>query len=160
MPKTEALMNQLSEPVAVVHDAGEVLLRLHSRLTGPICELTFLQRSLLMAELAMIAYNDEQEAKRAYELIGLTDVTFYDRDGSQAYRVRNDHDCVISCRGTEPNEWNDIRADANAASVLAETAGRVHRGFKTEVDDLWPMIETALAGKALDDDGRKDTWDP
>ena len=69
-------MNQLSEPVAVVHDAGEVPLRLHSRLTGPICELTFLQRSLLMAELAMIAYNDEQEAKRAYELIGLTDVTF------------------------------------------------------------------------------------
>ncbi len=53
---------------------------------------------------------------------------------------------MIACRGTEPNEWNDIRADANAASVLAETAGKVHRGFKTEVDDLWPMLETALIG--------------
>jgi triacylglycerol lipase len=73
-------------------------------------------------------------------------VTFYNHDGSQAYRFRNDHDCVIACRGTEPNEWNDIRADANAASVLAETAGKVHRGFKTEVDDLWPMLETALIG--------------
>jgi triacylglycerol lipase len=73
-------------------------------------------------------------------------VTFYDRDGSQAYRIRNDHDCVVACRGTEPHEWNDIRADANAASVLAETAGKVHRGFKREVDDLWPMLEAALTG--------------
>ena len=28
--------------------------------------------------------------------------------------------------------------------MLAETVGRVHQGFKQEVDDLWPMIETAL----------------
>ena len=111
---------------------------------GRFGELTFLQRSLLFAELAMISYNDEDEARRAGQIIGLPDVTFYNRDGSQAYRFRNDYDCVIACRGTEPNEWNDIRADANAASVLAETAGKVHRGFKTEVDDLWPMLETAL----------------
>ena len=92
----------------------------------------------------MIAYNDEDETRRACEIIGFDDVTFYDRDGSQAYRFRNDHDCVIACRGTEPNEWNDIRADANATAVLAETTGKVHRGFKQEVDDLWPMLETAL----------------
>ena len=28
--------------------------------------------------------------------------------------------------------------------VIAETAGRVHRGFKREVDDLWPRLEQAL----------------
>ena len=127
-----------------VQDPGEVPLVIHSRLGGPIRGLTFLQRSLLFAELAMVSYNDEDEARRAAEIIGLPNLTFYDRDGSQAYRLRNDHDCVIVCRGTEPNEWNDIRADANAASVLAETAGKVHRGFKKEVDDLWPMLETAL----------------
>lgn len=129
-----------------VQDPGEVPLVIHSRMSGPIRDLTFLQRSLLFAELAMISYNDEDEARRAGRIIGLPDLTFYNRDGSQAYRFRNDHDCVIACRGTEPNEWNDIRADANAASVLAETAGRVHRGFKREVDDLWPMLETALIG--------------
>ncbi|KAA5543080.1 lipase family protein [Roseiconus nitratireducens] len=128
----------------VVKDPGEVPLVIHSALSGPIAELSFLRRSLLFAELAMIAYNDVDEATRAAKLAGFPDVTFYDRDGSQAYRFRNEVDCVIACRGTEPNEWNDIRADANAQSVLAETVGRVHRGFKTEVDDLWPMIETAL----------------
>ena len=51
---------------------------------------------------------------------------------------------MIVCRGTEPNDWNDIRADLDLALVIAETAGRVHRGFKREVDDLWPRLEQAL----------------
>ncbi|MEM9366950.1 MAG: lipase family protein [Planctomycetota bacterium] len=127
-----------------VRDRDEVPVVVHSNVEGPIAGMTFLQRSLLFAELAMVAYNDEREATVAASLVGFPDVTFFDHDGSQAYRFRNDHDCVIACRGTEPNEWNDIRADANAASVLAETVGKVHRGFKREVDDLWPMLETAL----------------
>lgn len=127
-----------------IEDPGEVPLVIHSDVTTPIAELSFLRRSLLFAELSMISYNDEAEATGAAAMAGFPDVTFYDRDGSQAYRFRNDYDCVIACRGTEPNEWNDIKADANAASVVAETVGRVHRGFKQEVDDLWPMIETAL----------------
>ncbi len=128
----------------VVQDQGEAALVIRSDVQGPIKEMTFLQRSLLFAELAMISYNDEAEAKVAGAMAGFDDTTYFDRDGSQAYRFRNQHDCVIACRGTEPNEWNDIKADANATTVLAETAGKVHRGFKTEVDDLWPMVETAL----------------
>lgn len=140
------MMEKAIQAVDSVQDPGEVPLIIRTKLTGPIRDLTFLQRSLLFAELSMVSYNDEHESRRAAEIIGFTDTTFYDRDGSQAYRFRNDEDCVIACRGTEPNEWNDIRADANAASVLAETAGKVHRGFKEEVDDLWPMLETALMG--------------
>ncbi|MCC9601062.1 lipase family protein [Stieleria sp. JC731] len=139
-----SLHQQISVDGNVVHEVGEQPLVLHSKLDGPIAELSFLRRSLLFAELSMIAYNDDAEARAAASVVGFDDVTMYDRDGSQAYRFRNEHDCVIACRGTEPTEWNDIKADANAASVLAETVGRVHRGFKREVDDLWPMIETAL----------------
>ncbi|MCM2370493.1 lipase family protein [Rhodopirellula sp. ICT_H3.1] len=139
-------VGDLQKPSGVVHDKNEVPVVVHSRASGPIAEMTFLQRALLFAELAMVSYNDEREATEAAKFVGFPDVTFFDHDGSQAYRFRNDHDCVIACRGTEPNEWNDIRADANAAAVLAETAGKVHRGFKTEVDDLWPMLETALIG--------------
>ena len=128
----------------VVRQAGEVPLVIRSDVKSPIDELSFLRRSLLFAELSMISYNDEEEAKLAAAIAGFDDVAFFDRDGSQAYRFRNQHDCVIACRGTEPTEWNDIKADANATSVLSETVGRVHRGFKKEVDDLWPMIETAL----------------
>ncbi len=132
-----------------VFDAGERPFSLYSDVTGPIEQLTFLRKALLFAEFAKISYNDEDEATRAATMIGFPDVTFFDHDGSQAYRFRNDNDCVIACRGTEPNEWNDIRADANAASVVAETVGKVHSGFKREVDDLWPMLETALASNKL-----------
>jgi triacylglycerol lipase len=127
-----------------ISDRHERPLVLRSMADRPVAEMTQLEQSLLMAELAMVSYNDPDEAGRAAASLGFPDLAFYDRDGSQAYRFRNQHDCVIACRGTEANEWNDIRADARASSVLSETVGRVHRGFKREVDDLWPMLETAL----------------
>lgn len=128
----------------VIQDAGERPLILFSDSSGIIANTTFLQRALLFAELAMIAYNDEDEATRAATAIGFPDVMFFNNRGAQAYRFRNRHNSVIACRGTEPNEWTDIRADVDAVSVLAETAGKVHRGFKREVDNLWPMLETSL----------------
>ncbi|MEZ6089461.1 MAG: lipase family protein [Pirellulaceae bacterium] len=136
----------------VICDQGERPLVVYSEITGPIRQLSFLRRSLLFAELSMVSYNDEREARQAAEAIGFTDVDFFDNDGSQAYRFANEFDCVIASRGTEPNEWNDIQADANAATVLAETAGRVHRGFKKEVDDVWPMLEQVLKSN------RKPIW--
>jgi len=115
-----------------------------SRLRSPISQLSFLQKSLLFAELSCLSYRHEPDAIAAAALIEIPKVLFFDRDGSQAYRFENDHDCVIVCRGTEPNEWNDIQADANALTAIADPVGRVHVGFKREVDDLWPLIEEAI----------------
>jgi triacylglycerol lipase len=125
---------------------------LFSRLDDPIAELTRLQQSLLFAELSQIAYMPPKPALRCVREIGFRDSLYFDHDGAQAYRFWNDHDCVIVCRGTQPNEWNDVKADVNAVTVLAEAIGRVHSGFKHEVDELWPMIERALA------DNRKPLW--
>ena len=135
--------------VKIIKQAGEEPLVLHSDLKGPIKDLSLMRRSLLFAELSMISYNDPYEAAVAARAIGLPELEFYNHDGSQAYRFRSDHDTIIACRGTEPNEWNDIQADANAIADVAETAGRVHRGFNREVNDLWPMLENALRGDPL-----------
>lgn len=113
-------------------------------LEGPIEERSILERSLLFAELAWVAYLAEESASKVVDDIGLRETLFLDRDGSQAYIFKTDTDCIVACRGTEPNEWNDIRADVNAVSAVAETVGRVHSGFKQEVDDLWPRMEKAL----------------
>ena len=131
-------------PHATVQDVGERPLVLRSDVRGPMKELTFLRRALVLAELAMISYNDEREARRAAAAVGFPDAELFDNDGSQAFRFRNDHDCVVACRGTEPNEWNDLKADANAAMAVVGTIGKVHSGFNTEVDDLWPMLEDLL----------------
>lgn len=123
---------------------NEERLDIRTKLTAPIASLSFLRKSLLFAELSLIAYNDDAEVRGAAAAIGFDSIRFYENDGSQAYKIANEYDCVITCRGTEPNEWNDIKADAQVLSVISETVGRVHKGFKTEVDDLWPLMEKDL----------------
>ena len=102
------------------------------------------QRSLLMAKLSRIAYLNPKLATKEAKKLGFTTVEFYNNGGAQAYRFQNKTDLVIACRGTQPSEFNDIKADLKALPVMAETISRVHRGFKAEVDELWPMIQQDL----------------
>jgi len=131
-------------PPQVIHDVGEVPLVLHSDVRGPLNRLSFLRRALALAELALVAYNDQAEAQRAAAAIGFPETQLIDHDGSQAYRFRNDHDIVLACRGTQLTEWNDIQADANAVLSALGAIGNVHSGFNREVDDLWPLLEDLL----------------
>jgi triacylglycerol lipase len=140
-------MSNLPEP-KFIHDKGEKPFVLYSEVRGPIARMKFLQRALLMAELSMIAYNDEAEALRGARAIGFTEAVLLAEDGSEAYRFRNEHDVVVACRGTQPNEWNDIEADANAVMALVGSFGYVHTGFNREVDDLWPLLERLLRNEA------------
>src|SRR6056300_400389 len=114
-----------------------------------ISQMNFPDRSLLFAKLASIAYNDNiKEVKSQVKKLGFTTVEFYNREGAQAYRFQNKEDLVIACRGTQPTEFNDIKADLNAVPVVAETVSRVHKGFKAEVDELWPMVLEDINRKA------------
>ena len=124
------------------------------RATMSITNLTLGERALLFAKLSSIAYCNSKEAKSQARKLGFTTVEFYDKAGAQAYRFMNKDDLVIICRGTEPTEWNDIKADLDAVPVMAETVSRVHRGFKAEVDELWPMIVEDVQREA---EGR-DLW--
>ena len=115
-----------------------------SALDGPIESLSMLRRSLLFAELSNLSYLPRADAGLLAYRLGFPEIRYYDRDGAQGYIFANDDDAVVTCRGTEPHDWNDVRAGLNLGTVIAETAGRVHRGFKREVDDLWPRLEQAL----------------
>lgn len=118
---------------------------LHSSVTGPIASLSWLRQSLLFAELSNLSYLARADAGRLACRIGFPEIRFYNHDGAQAYIFGNDEDAVVVCRGTEPNDWNDVRADLNLRWTKSETVGRVHFGFKREVDDVWPRLEQALA---------------
>jgi len=133
----------------IIQDNGEVPLVLYSEATVPLGKMTFLRRALVLAELAVIAYNDEAESKRAAEAIGFPECELFDKNGAQAYRFRNQHDVIFACRGTEPSEWNDLHADARASMVLVSTFGRVHSGFHGEVDEIWPLMEKLLQDNSL-----------
>ena len=115
-----------------------------SKIEGPISELSHLERSLLMAEISMMSYLDVEQCNIAASHIGFSQGKFFDRSGSQAYWFQSEYDSVVVFRGTEADDWNDIKADANAIAALAETVGKVHSGFKGEVDEIWPLIEKEL----------------
>lgn len=115
-----------------------------SKLVGPIEDLSMLEKSLLFAEVSMIAYLDVEECNIAAGMLGFTDGKFFDCGGPQAYWFQNEFDSVVVFRGTEADDWDDIQADANALTALAETVGKVHRGFKSEADEIWPHMEKAL----------------
>jgi triacylglycerol lipase len=116
----------------------------YSYLDGPIESLSMLRRSLVFAELANLSYLSRAEAGILAHRIGFPEIRFYDREGAQAYIFANADDAVVTCRGTEPNDWNDVKADLDLSRAMSETAGWVHRGFKHEVDELWPRLEQAL----------------
>jgi len=120
-----------------------------------ITEMSFQKRAVLFATLSSIAYMDKKPATKEAKKLGFTTIEFYDKDGAQAYRFMSSEDLVIACRGTQPTEWNDIKADLKAIPVLAETVGLVHKGFKKEVDDLWPMIQEDLERKV---NQNKNVW--
>ncbi len=128
----------------IIQDIGEKPLVLHSEVQTPLADVSELQRALVFAELSMISYNDEEEADRASTAIGFPEAKLLEHDGAQAIQFGNDHDCVIACRGTEPNEWNDVQADAKASLAVVGTIGKVHTGFNEEVEDLWPMLVEVL----------------
>lgn len=115
-----------------------------SRVDGPIESLSFLRKSLLFTELADVSYYSRAVSGELANSIGFPETRFYEMEGAQAYIFANEHDAVITCRGTEPHEWADIEANLDTVMAVAESVGRVHRGFKTEVDRLWPRLEQAL----------------
>ncbi len=110
----------------------------------PINQMSLFQKSLLFSEISLISYLSLEQCNVAAGKLGFTEGKFFTRDGSQAYWFQNGTDSVVVFRGTEAHEWNDIQADANALTAIAETVGKVHRGFKKEVDDLWPYLEAEL----------------
>lgn len=120
-----------------------------------ISEMGVRQRSALFARLSSIAYLEPADARKAVKFLGFTKVEFYDRNGAQAYRFQNKDDLVIACRGTQPSEFNDIKADLQAIPVISETISRVHSGFKSEVDELWPMIREDLVPRVF---ARRKLW--
>ena len=142
-----------SKPEEGVHAGELMVMPTHTRLSKPIIEMNDSEQGLLFGELSSAAYLNEESFEATAKPIGFSEFHFFDRDGAQAYRLENETDIVLACRGTEPTDINDVKADADAAFAVIETVGRVHRGFNKEVDDLWPRLK-----ETLDRETTKSVW--
>jgi triacylglycerol lipase len=107
-------------------------------------------RLLHFAKIAQATYlNPDQSKKEFLDIGGYKIEKFFDVDGAQGYLISNKEERVLSFRGTEVTQKSDVIADLEAGKNLEKVGGKVHVGFKGELDKLWPDIE-----KSLKDDSR------
>ena len=101
---------------------------------------------LIFANIAAITYDDPKTAKTKFNAIGCTIVDFFDIDNAQAYLLKNNDGIhVLSFRGTEVTEPSDILADLKAGKNIEPVGGKIHLGFKGEINKLWPTIQKSVA---------------
>lgn len=98
-----------------------------------------------MVKMAEIAYLDGEEAKARYKDLGYSYHKFIEKDGAQCHVVWNKNEISVCFRGTEPDEFSDIKADLNALPDRAHNGhGFVHNGFQEELNKVWGTVVNVL----------------
>lgn len=104
------------------------------------------EQLLTFANISAITYEDPKESKNKFKSFGFTIVEFFNIEGAQAYLLKDMNGIhVLSFRGTEVTQKSDVLADLKAGKNLEACGGKVHVGFKGEINKVWPAITVSLA---------------
>ena len=104
------------------------------------------EQLLTFANISAITYEDPKDSKTKFKSFGFTIVEFFNIEGAQAYLLKDMNDIhVLSFRGTEVTQKSDVLADLKAGKNLEACGGKVHVGFKGEINKVWPAITKSLA---------------
>jgi len=116
-----------------------------------------------LAEASTLVYADEDFVRAQFRRVGLREVKFFDRQSTQCFVASNDKFAIIAFRGSEiwkrkeKFDFNKILADLKADVDIRLTdwpgGGKVHRGFKEALDEVW--LDLAVHIRQLDDKGCK-----
>jgi len=102
------------------------------------------QLLLEFANIAQTTYENPKTSTAKFKALGYKIIQFFDINGAQAYLLTNGTITVLSFRGTEVTEKSDVLADLKAGKNIEACGGKVHVGFKEEINKLWPSITAAL----------------
>lgn len=94
-----------------------------------IKDLSTTELAVTMAELAQNAYTDD--CTKLFADLGFKKYKFLDKEGAQGHVAASNKEVIITCRGTEPKQINDLLADLNTRPKK-NGVGWVHTGFRTE----------------------------
>jgi triacylglycerol lipase len=97
-----------------------------------------------MCEISAASYKDLDEATTEFSDLGLECLRFFDKDGTQAFLLKDGYDYILSFRGTEVSEIQDILSDLDFDLVTGPLEGLVHEGFNTALSKIWESVKEAL----------------
>jgi triacylglycerol lipase len=95
-----------------------------------------------LAEAALLTYWNAADAIPIFEAAGFQ-CQFITAEGTDCYVATQGSFVVVAFRGTQPNAWKDILADATIVLVPSQT-GNVHLGFKKAFEVIRPQLDTIL----------------
>ena len=100
-----------------------------------------------LSEAATLVYADEDFVRSRFKKAGLENVVFLNKDSTQCFVASNDKYAFVVFRGSEI--WKkrkkfdlekvlaDLMTDVDIRLVKWERGGKVHRGFKNALDEVW-----------------------
>ena len=100
-----------------------------------------------LSEAATLVYADEEFVRIRFRKAGMKQVVFLDKDSTQCFVASNDKFALVVFRGSEI--WKkkekfdpakvlaDLMTDVDIRLVKWEQGGKVHRGFKKALDEVW-----------------------
>ena len=105
-----------------------------------ISTMNFSTQSALFARISNLVYKTPKEVRKLFDSMGYTS-TYYQSNGSNVFVLEDSHDIIVACRGTDVNDWKDIRANLTIDLIPSRTGiGEVHRGFRNYVDNVWYIV--------------------
>ena len=100
-----------------------------------------------LAEASTLVYADEDFVRARFSKVGLPQVIFFDKQSTQCYVAHNDQLAIVAFRGSEiwkkreTFDLNKVMADLKADVDIRLTdwplGGKVHRGFKEALEEVW-----------------------
>lgn len=100
-----------------------------------------------LAEASTLVYADEEFARSQFSNAGLSEVRFFDKLSTQCYIASNDQFAIVAFRGSEiwkkegkvdlKKVMADLKADVDIRLTDWPAGGKVHRGFKEALEEVW-----------------------
>jgi triacylglycerol lipase len=120
-----------------------------------------------LSEASILAYSEGAFIKEKLLSAGIPEMKFFSGASTQCYVANNDHLVFVVFRGTEINRRNgrfdfqniiaDLMADLNFKLVDSGRSGKVHKGFKRALDEVWDEGGLLNYIKSKDD-GKRTLW--
>jgi triacylglycerol lipase len=107
-----------------------------------------------LSEAALLSYAPEEFARPRFEAAGFEELWFFNGLSTQCYVAAARDTAIVAFRGTEcdldrgPEALSqfiaDLSVDLDIRWVNAQGGGRIHRGFRDGLDEIWMDLRTRL----------------
>lgn len=97
-----------------------------------------------LSNASHLAYFEPRPLEHALQRVGWRLIHFFSKKSTQAFLAASASLAVLAFRGTQIDDLDDLKADADICFTPLQNEAQVHRGFLAALDEVWPEVEEVL----------------